>query len=285
MSASLRNQTSVVEKMDVVGFSYTRREFQSPILGKTVKLGALTPASATNGAPIRGTVYILHGGIGDDRFTMDVALAEAFSDELLQRLLSLRIQIVMPFIGRSFLHNAYSDYFRDEVIPIAEEGTQTKDTTRYLTGYSMGGQAALNYFLRNARSFSGAAAMFPTLIDFDYTSEKEIAAFSARTGVTGEQLAEVLREFNDEFTDRTDFAAHDPMSLFAAIDAKQLIGKRLFFGAGEHDDYGLFEGCRKLHVLLEKRGIAHLYDEFKGGKHDLEVLKSGFPKMIQGLIA
>ncbi len=272
---------------EIRGLTYSRQELHSALLGQTVGLGFLKP----NGR-INGTVYVLHGGIGDDRFTMDIGLPEAFPEQLMQTLRDRGLQFVMPYVGRSFLHDhpgssarAFSSYFTQEVLPRAEAGTETNAASRFLSGYSMGGRAALSYFARHASKFAGVAAMFPTLIDFDYSSQEAIAAFSKRNGVVGDALTEVVSEFTAEFVGGEDYASHDPIHLLAKLPEAELAGKTIEFGCGDHDEYGLHEGCRRLHQLLTERGLRHGYEELSGGKHDLDALKGCYPRLVTRVLA
>jgi enterochelin esterase-like enzyme len=54
----------------------------------------------------------------------------------------------------------------------------------------------------------------------------------------------------------------DPLSIAAqrAAELKKL--KLLYFDCGTVDQYNLLYGSRRLHSLLEQRGIAHVYEEF-----------------------
>lgn len=59
------------------------------------------------------------------------------------------------------------------------------------------------------------------------------------------------------------FLKWDPVHLAAekGLGLKQL--KALYFDCGTLDQYNLVYGARRLHRLLEQRGIAHIYEEFK----------------------
>jgi enterochelin esterase-like enzyme len=56
--------------------------------------------------------------------------------------------------------------------------------------------------------------------------------------------------------------AHDPLNMVdaAAADLKRL--KALYIDCGDHDQFHLQFGARRLHRALERLGVAHRYDEF-----------------------
>jgi enterochelin esterase-like enzyme len=54
----------------------------------------------------------------------------------------------------------------------------------------------------------------------------------------------------------------DPLTIAQtrADNLKKL--KMLYIDCGDTDQYNLIYGARRMHALLEKRGVAHVYEEF-----------------------
>jgi S-formylglutathione hydrolase FrmB len=152
----------------------------------------------------------------------------------------------------------------------------------------MGGQAALNGFLRKPDFFQGVAVHFPTLVCFDYAQAAEVDAFAKRCSVTDPYLKILVDEFQNEFVDRQDYLSHDPIALFRKMSAKEraiLAKKRIYIDVGTLDEFGLFEGCEAFHQELQNEGIAHRYENLPGGKHDGPFVFQQFPKLLSYLFS
>ncbi|MGZ3691866.1 MAG: alpha/beta hydrolase-fold protein, partial [Pseudobdellovibrio sp.] len=170
-----------IETRGVRNWNYERFNFQSTILNQEVQCGLLRPDSK---AEIQRTFYILHGGDGDDTQAVQAGLLPVLDDILTQGS-HKHVQIVFPYIGSSFLHNppsltskSFSSYFLNEILPACEAGTTTQDRSRYLCGWSMGGQAALSMFIRAMDLFGGVGVHFPTLINSNYNDKGQQAAYA-----------------------------------------------------------------------------------------------------------
>ena len=278
----------LIESRDIGPFSYTRSELKSDYLGKTVTLGKLIPRNLRTPS---ATIYLLHGGNGDDQQPVQVGLADLINGTLLERFSEKGIQLVFPYVGTSFLHDsltaknrAYSSYFLHEVLAKAEHGTTTEPSRRFITGFSIGGAAALNFFFRHPALFSGVGVHFATLTGFDYLNEHQVAAFFARTGIDSAHLKILIDEYTSEFADLQDFQRHDPVTLASSLSPEILRSKRIYFDCGSEDDYGLFEGADLLDELLQKRGIAHQYEKVEKGRHDAPFLQNRLPLMLSHLV-
>lgn len=81
------------------------------------------------------------------------------------------------------------------------------------------------------------------------------------------------------------FLRWDPLQLAVEKGAglKQL--RALFIDCGAQDQYNLVYGARRLHRLLEQRGIAHVYEEFKDDHSGLDYrLDRSLPLLAQALL-
>lgn len=279
-----------IERITVGDFDYERLEVRSDRLNRDVKLGRALPRGLRP-EQVQGTLYVLHGGNGDDRQSIDAGLLELLPAELTAAWASQGLQLVFPWVGTSFLRSPASQggedwagYFWSELLPLMEGGTRTSDDSRWMTGYSMGGQAALNVFLRQPGSFAGAGAFFPTLIAFDYTDPSQVEAFAARARVSEAYLKVLVDGFTSAFESLAHFSAHDPLALARGIDPRELAGKTLSFAVGSDDEFGLHEGAEVLSQVLTERGVAHSFECVGNGHHDLAFLQSRFVGLLQAVV-
>lgn len=265
---------------------YDRYAMHSSVLGENFHCGFLRHSS---GAPIQRTIYMLHGGSGAD----DTQAAQAMLLPVLAGLLNGHpdTQIVFPYIGSSFLHDhptqknkSFSEYFLKEILQACEEGTRTSDSTRFITGWSMGGQAALNMFMRVPTKFGGVGAHFPTLIAFDYSNTQAAEAYATRTHVSDDMMQVLLSEFQRVFTDAKDFARHNPLAVAQDKPASTWDHKKIYFDVGAKDEFGLFEGGEALHKVLQDKKVAHHFEVLPQGKHDGPFLHAQMSKMLKYLL-
>ncbi|MFL5813480.1 MAG: alpha/beta hydrolase [Bdellovibrionia bacterium] len=283
-------ESQLLEQLSAGPLSGGRYTFQSQVLGKEYTYCQLKPPEQPS-----ETLYLFHGGNADDRQFYETGLLGLIQGELGELFRKRRIQVVLPFIGKSFLHQhplekqrSYSNCFFDELVPVVEANTRTAPSTRWVGGLSMGGQAALNVFMRKPGFFQGVAVHFPTLVCFDYTQADEVAAFSKRCSVTDPYLKILVDEFQNEFVDRQDYLSHDPIALFRKMSAEErsvLAKKHIYFDVGGLDEFGLFEGCEAFHRELQNEGIAHRFESLPDGKHDGPFVFQQFPKLLSYLFS
>jgi len=276
------------ENLTIKDWQYERYSFHSAVLKQELPCGFFRSKSA---GPIHKTLYLFHGGGGDDAEAVQAGLLPLFAQVLKARSLPLQqIQFVFPFIGKSFLHahphsssRSFSDYFLNDLIPVAEKKTRTSPETRFIGGWSMGGQAALNMFLRFPERFGGVGAHFPTLIDFDYQDPTQQQAYARRQKVNGAMLQILLAGFQNEFVDRDDFLRHDPLFLARTTEASAWAGKKIYFDVGTEDEFGLSEGARVLHEILMQKSVIHHFEVVPHGRHDAPFLHKQIGKMLHYL--
>lgn len=276
-----------VETLSIKNWNYERFVFQSRLLKQDFHCGLLRSNTMT---PITKSLYVLHGGGADDSQAAQAGLLPVLADILSQHVQE-NIQVVFPFIGGSFLHDhpsipekSFSNYFLQELLPACEEGTTTSSDRRFICGWSMGGQAALNIFLRFPENFGGVGAHFPTLVNFDYTDQEQQNAYSVRQKVGADMMKILVSDFQKEFIDLKDFANHNPLLLAKNRDAATLTHKKIYFDVGQEDEFGLVEGALVLHELLLKKNVAHQFEVVPLGKHDGPFIHARMQKMLKHLL-
>ncbi len=272
-------------------WNYERFSLNSSILGKTTHFGRLIPSNLQI-SDIKQTVYLLHGGGGDDSEFVKLGIIGAIDPKTANLFHSTGTQIILPFIGKSFLHNhpeirsrRYFDHFREEIMSLAEADTKTISASRYICGYSMGGRAALSTFLRNLDLFAGTGAHFPMLFTFDYSNSAAAAAFASRCNVDSEHMNNFVPEFKNEFVNEEDFASYDPINLMSKLDLADISKKKIYFDIGTSDEFGLFEGTQHFHNQLTSKDIAHKFESIKDGRHDGPFIFQQMPKLFQYLLS
>lgn len=271
-----------IEKTQIQNHSYERYVAYSKVLHRDFHFGFFRQSPPSQ---IRRTLYLFHGGGADDTQAVQAGLLPVLA-ELLQR--QPETQIVMPSIGNSFLNNHpnlnYTKYFLEEVLPLCENETQTQAKSRFLGGWSMGGQAALNIFLRETGQFAGVGAHFPTLVDINYNDQNQVKAYMLRKNVTNAMAKVLVEEFQKVFVDTKDFNNHNPVALAKNIDKVSLTDKKIYFDVGSEDEFGLSEGAEALHKILNEKQVAHHFAVIPQGKHDGPFIHAHISKMLGYLL-
>ena len=282
----------LLESSEAGELRYRRYSFQSEILQKEMFCGVLDFADQKQiQDTVRTTIYIFHGANGDDRQTLQAGLPEKLAPQTLKKLRELRAQLVLPLVEGSFLHDhptdrskSYYAYFTDEIRPRAEKGTLTQDSSRFLIGYSAGGQAALSTFFKTPEQFQGVGAHFPVFPTYDYNSPASVAEYIARTQANPAYVEVAGQCYKAVFVDGQDLRRHDPLTLIESQDLQLLSKKRIYLDVGSKDEFGLYEGCQMFHEVLSRKSIPHSFSNVPEGKHDAEFLQARFPELMSYLI-
>lgn len=274
-----------IESAKIQSWNYERFQFQSKVLAQDFRFGVFHQAPLEQ---VDTTLYLLHGGGADDTQAVQAGLLTILVDLLTPHPYT---QVVLPFVGNSFLHDhptedrkSFSKYFLNELLPLCEQGTKTESKSRYLSGWSMGGHAALNMFMRYPHQFAGAGAHFPTLIAFDYNHPKQAAEYAQRMNVTQDMMNILIGDLQREFVDKNDFAAHNPLELAKKAAANEWAQKKIYFDVGSNDDFGLQEGGQALSQILQQKNIPHHFESVPQGRHDAAFLHGQFSKLIHHLL-
>jgi esterase/lipase superfamily enzyme len=274
-----------IEILKLKNWVYERHAFRSEILGQEFHCGLFRRESKTK---ISKTFYLIHGGGADDAQPVQAGLLPVLAD-FLQGKAREDVQFIFPFVGNSFLHDhptnkakSFSDYFLKELVPSCSEPTSPE--SRFLCGWSLGGQAALNMFLRSPSFFGGVGVHFPTLVKFDCNDLKQTADYARRLQVSEPMMSVLVSEFQKEFVDSKDFSNHDPLRLAQALGTGALRDKKIYFDVGEKDEFGLFEGASALHDILKQKNIVHQFEIVPQGKHDGPFIHVQISKMLNYLL-
>ncbi len=239
--------------------------FRSEALGRDVSVSVQLPPSYPSGSARFPLLVALHGLFESDGFWERRGLA-AQLDQLWARKALPEFVLVAPDGGNSFFVNGPRGRFEDLVtrdLPAwAEQAWRLRPgrDQRALLGISMGGYAALRVALAHPEAFGRVASHSAMLLTRPPSREQgagrwHMAAFEA---VFGSPVDGAL------------WGANDPLALAAQADVRALPGLR--FDCGSEDRYGLAEGHRRLHELLERRGVPHAF-ELPPGDHGYDYVR------------
>jgi len=130
---------------------------------------------------------------------------------------------------------------------------------RALMGISMGGMASLRIGFTHPQLFGTVAVHSSAVFPSDPKQlSPNLVKNAARFG-----LDEVFGNPIDEKLWR----ATNPLGLAEAVDAKTLVGLRLYFDAGTEDRYEFGKTNALLHEALDKKKVAHTWELVQGGGH------------------
>lgn len=250
--------------------------FTSAALGREAAYVVDLPASYdTSGTRKYPVVYALHGLFEGSGFWERRGLAAALA--------TLRAANGLPeFLvvavdgGNSFFVNApggrYEDLVAKDLIAHVESSYRVVAGRegRAFLGVSMGGYGALHIAFGQPGLVKAVATHSAMLLE-----AIPAAAQGARRG----QMA----AFNQVFGDPIDvelWARNDPLALARALDAKQ--APALYLDCGAEDRYGLANGHRDLHKILDERGVAHAF-ELPPGDHGYEFVRARIEKSLRFL--
>ncbi|MEO6528517.1 MAG: alpha/beta hydrolase-fold protein [Gemmatimonadaceae bacterium] len=213
----------------------TAVEYWSTSLGAKRRAHVYTPPGYEKNATRYPVLYLVHGaGDSDDSWT-SVGHAHYILDNLIAAGKAVPMIVVMPFghtpdrPGADMLAN--QDFGNDllkDAIPWTEANYRTRNGTaaRAMAGLSMGGAHTLRYGLTHSDRFGYVGVFSMGLMD-----TAQVASYDA-------QNAAALRRGAKEF-------------------------KLVYYAVGK-DDF-LYRSIAPTRALLDKYGIAHVYNESGGG--------------------
>jgi putative tributyrin esterase len=247
--------------------------FGSAALGREVGYVVDLPPSYASAKDRRyPVVYALHGLFEGSSFWEGRGLA-AILGELRAKGALPEFLVVAVDGGNSFFVNArggrYQDMITQDLFAHVESSYRVVPgrAGRGLLGISMGGYGALNIAFAKPRLVAAVATHSAMLLE---------QVPSAEQGARHGQMAAFLQVFGDPI-DPELWRANDPLAQARALDAKS--APALFLDCGAEDRYGLANGHRELHRILESRGIAHSF-ELPPGDHGYEFVRARLEKSL-----
>jgi S-formylglutathione hydrolase FrmB len=250
--------------------------FRSDALGREVSYVVdLPPSYDGSGGRKYPVVYALHGLFEGSRFWERRGLAPILAQ--------LRASGAVPeFLvvavdgGNSFFVNApggrYEDMVTEDLVAHVEATYRVVPGRkgRALLGVSMGGYAALHVAFDQPSLVAAVATHSAMLLE---------RIPSAEQGAGRWHMASFNKVFGDPI-DSALWAENDPLVWARKVDPKAV--PALFVDCGAEDRYGLANGHRELHRILDERGIAHAF-ELPPGDHGYEFVRARLEKSLRFL--
>jgi S-formylglutathione hydrolase FrmB len=258
-----------------LGAELRQASFTSAALGREVRYVVDLPPSYDS-APARRypVVYVLHGLFEGPGFWEGRGLAAILADLRAKRL--PEFLVVVADGGNSFFVNAkggrYQDMLEQDLLAHVEATWRVAPgrSGRGLLGISMGGYGALNIAFKDPAIVAAVATHSAMLLEQVPSAEQ-----GARRG----QMSAFFNVFGDPI-DLELWRANDPLARARSLDAKS--APALYLDCGAEDRYGLANGHRQLHKILEDRGVPHSF-ELPPGDHGYEFVRARLEKSLRFL--
>lgn len=166
-----------------------------------------------------------------------------------------------PTRGGFYIDHAYGPSWETLVageLPDAVGRRFALSGQRAIIGYSMGGYGALKIGFRRPDAYAGIAALCPTIFPGE-TPE----------GVPEKNRASVLDELHQAMgSTQADYANNSVYHLARANSAAlRKSYPALYFDCGDADEFGLHDGARYLHGVLNELAIPHEFRSIPGAGH------------------
>jgi S-formylglutathione hydrolase FrmB len=178
--------------------------------------------------------------------------------------------------GNSFFVNApggrYEDMLTRDLVAHVESTHRVVSGRkgRALLGVSMGGYAALHVAFEQPGLVAAVATHSAMLLERIPSVDQGAGRWH-------------MAAFNKVFGDPIDpalWAANDPLVKARTADPKTV--PALFVDCGAEDRYGLANGHRELHEILDERGVAHAF-ELPPGDHGYDFVRARLEKSLRFL--
>lgn len=258
-----------------LGAEVRQASFASAALGREVRYVVDVPPSY-DAAPGRRypVVFALHGLFEGPGFWEGRGLAAILAELRAKGLPEFLVVAVDG--GNSFFVNAkggrYQDLLEQDLLAHVEATYRVARgrAGRALLGISMGGYGALNIAFKDPALVAAVATHSAMLLE---------QVPSADQGARRGQMAAFFNVFGDPI-DLELWRANDPLARARSLDPKA--APALYLDCGAEDRYGLANGHRDLHKLLEDRGVPHTF-ELPPGDHGYEFVRARIEKSLRFL--
>jgi S-formylglutathione hydrolase FrmB len=250
--------------------------FASASLGREVSYAVdLPPSYDTSTSRKYPVVYALHGLFEGSGFWERRGLAPILA-RLRESGAVPEFLVVAVDGGNSFFVNApggrYEDLVTKDLLAHVESAYRVVPGRkgRALLGVSMGGYAALHVAFEQPGLVAAVATHSAMLLE---------RIPSVDQGAGRWHMAAFNKVFGDPI-DAALWAENDPLVKARTADPKTV--PALFVDCGAEDRYGLANGHRELHKILDERGVAHAF-ELPPGDHGYDFVRARLEKSLRFL--
>lgn len=252
-------------------------EFQSKMLGRSVKYSVYLPDGYDQSTRKYPTLYLLHGWSDDETSWIQMGNMQPIVDEAIASGKSVDMVIIMPDARDTWYVNAYDgkdsyeDMFIQELIPYMEKTYRLRQQSAYraVSGLSMGGHGALLYALHHPETFSVCAPLSAAVYSDDFIKQ---TMQSRRSNLFQTLFGEKI------LTDH--WRQNNVLHLLDHMDAKQLSGVKFYMDCG--DDDALLFCTIAVHQKMKAKQIAHEF-RVRDGNHCWTYWRSALPSVLEYL--
>ena len=250
--------------------------FRSEALGREVSYVVdLPPSYDGSGNRKYPVVYALHGLFEGSGFWERRGLAPILA-RLRETGVVPEFLVVAVDGGNSFFVNApggrYEDLVTKDLVAHVESTYRVIPgrAGRAVLGVSMGGYAALHVAFEQPGFAAAVATHSAMLLD---------AIPSVEQGAGRWHMAAFNKVFGDPI-DHALWAENDPLAWARKVAAKA--APALYVDCGAEDRYGLANGHRELHKILDERSVAHVF-ELPPGDHGYDFVRARLERSLRFL--
>jgi enterochelin esterase-like enzyme len=253
---------------------------KSAILKQGMKYNVYLPNGYQKSQKRYPVLYLLHGYSGNETDWVKIGKADSMANKLMETKAIPEMIIVMPDGRNDYYLNTfdgrfkYEDYFIKELVPFVDSTfrTKTERASRALAGLSMGGYGAALYGLKHPEMFSVGVGLSSAIRTDEAMIALSDSLFDSRfEGKLGLKLRG-QGKVNDYYQ------KNSVLKLMEMMPESTLKATRWYFDCGD-DDY-LIEGSCALHVLMNKRRIAHEF-RVRDGAHDWTYWRTALPDVLK----
>jgi S-formylglutathione hydrolase FrmB len=253
---------------------------KSAILKQGMKYNVYLPNGYQKSQKRYPVLYLLHGHSGNETDWVKIGKADSIANRLMETKAVAEMIIVMPDGRNDYYLNTfdgkfkYEDYFIKELVPFVDSTfrTKTDKASRALAGLSMGGYGAALYSLKHPEMFSVGVGLSSAIRTDAAMVALEDSLYDSRfEGKLGLKLRGQSK-VNDYYQ------KNSVLKLMETMPESTLKATRWYFDCGD-DDY-LIEGSCTLHILMNKRKIAHEF-RVRDGAHDWTYWRTALPDVLK----
>ena len=250
-------------------------EFQSRLLGKTVKYSVYLPDGYDNSTRSYPTLYLLHGWTDNETSWIQMGNMQPIADEAICTGKSVDMVIIMPDAGETWYVNSYDgkvpyeDMFFQELIPYMEKTyrLRTDREFRAISGLSMGGYGSFLYAIHHPAYFSACAPLSAAVYDAD--AAKSFPKTNKGT------LFQLL--FGKDIV-TPHWYKNDILHLLDTMDLKEVKKVKFYFDCGD-DDF-LLERSFAVHKKMVEKKIKHEF-RVRDGYHSWTYWRTALPSVLE----
>ena len=252
-------------------------EFQSEVLGRSVKYSVYLPDGYELSTRKYPTLYLLHGWTDDETSWVQMGNMQPIADEAIRSGKTVDMVIIMPDARETWYVNAYDgkdsyeDMFFKELIPYMEKTYRLRQQTEYraIAGLSMGGYGALLYAIHHPEYFSVCAPLSAAV----YTEEVINKTMQSRRGDLFQRL------FGEKvLTDH--WYKNSIIHLLEKADVQKLSAVKFYMDCG--DDDALLYCSIAVHEKMKQKKIPHEF-RVRDGNHCWTYWRTALPDVLEFL--